>query len=198
MPNKSKILFIDVETSGYAQSNMLDRTGGGKYEMVSLGAIVADARTLKEVDHFYVEIVPSPNVCWSPSAERIHGLSREYLNSHGTTTELAFTSFVEFLLPHFDPSRAITLGGHNVATFDRHFLIRFFEHNEAEIQLSGHSVDSYTLGKVLLNANNSNELFEQVGIDRDTHNALEDTRASLKAARLLKQLYETALNSQLG
>ena len=198
MSNKTKILFVDVETTGYDQTNMMDRTGEGKYEMVSLGAIAANANSLKELGHFYTEIIPSETVQWSAAAERIHGLSRDYLNEHGVSSEVAFTQFVEFLCKHFDPSYAITLGGHNVATFDRHFIIRFFEHNDAEIRLSGHSVDSYTLGKVLLNANNSNELFEQVGIDRDTHNALEDARASLKAARLVKRLYETALNSQLA
>lgn len=198
MPNKSKILFVDVETSGYDLNNMMDRTGNGKFQMVSLGAIVANANSLKEVDEFYIEFHHMPQCEWAPGAERIHGLSQEHLAEHGVSYEDGFVAFVEFLVKHVDPSRAITLGGHNVATFDRHFMIRFFEHNDAAIQLSGHSVDSYTLGKVLLNANNSNELFEQVGVDRDTHNALEDARASLKAARLLKKLYENALNSQLA
>lgn len=197
MSNNSKILFVDVETSGYALNDLMDRTGNGKFQMVSLGAIVASANSLKELDEFYIEFKPLNTCEWSAGAERIHGLSRDYLSEHGVDYETGFISFVEFLVKHFDPSRAITLGGHNVATFDRHFLIRFFEYNEANIQLSGHSVDSYTLGKVLLNANNSNELFEQVGVDRDTHNALEDARASLKTARLVKRLYETALNSQL-
>jgi len=198
MANKTKMLFVDVETSGYDQSNMMDRTGNGKFQMTSIGAIVANVNTLKELDTFYIEFKYMEQCTWDSGAERIHGLSREHLEENGVSYEDGFVQFVEFLCKHFDPSYAITLGGHNVATFDRHFIIRFFEHNDAEIRLSGHSVDSYTLGKVLLNANNSNELFEQVGIDRDTHNALEDARASLKAARLVKRLYETALNSQLA
>lgn len=198
MSNKTKVLFIDVETSGYDQNNMMDRSGNGTFQMTSLGAVVASVNSLKELDSFYIEFKPVEGCAWSESAERIHGLSREHLNEHGATSEDAFTLFVEFLTKHFDPSRAITLGGHNVATFDRHFLIRFFEANDAAIQLSGHSVDSYTLGKVLLDANNSNELFEQVGVDRDTHNALEDARASLKAARLVRNLYKTAVNTQLA
>lgn len=198
MSNKTKILFVDVETSGYDQNNMMDRSGNGKFQMTSLGAAVANANSLKELDSFYIEFKYIEGCAWSESAERIHGLSKEHLEAAGVTYEDGFTQFVEFLIQHFDPSRAITLGGHNVATFDRHFIIRFFEHNDAAIQLSGHSVDSYTLGKVLLNANNSNELFEQVGVDRGTHNALEDARASLKAARLVKKLYETALNTQLA
>lgn len=198
MSNNTKVLFIDVETSGYDQSNMMDRSGNGKYQMVSLGAVVASATTLKELDHFYIEFQYMDKCVWSPSAERIHGLTQEYLAENGVDYESGFATFCEFLVKHFDPSRAITLGGHNVSTFDRHFMIRFFEHNDAAIQLSGHAVDSYTLGKVLLNCNNSNELFEQVGIDRDTHNALEDARASLKAARLVKKLYDTALNTQLA
>lgn len=197
MSNKTKVLFIDVETSGYDQNNMMDRSGNGTFQMTSLGAIVVSANTLKELDSFYIEFKYIDGCAWSESAERIHGLSKAHLQEHGVEYSDGFVQFTEFLVKHFDPSRAITLGGHNVSTFDRHFLIKFFEHNEAAIQLSGHSIDSYTLGKVLLNANNSNELFEHVGIERGTHNALEDARASLKAARLVKNLYETALNSQL-
>lgn len=198
MSNKTKVLFIDVETSGYDQNNMMDRSGNGTFQMTSLGAIVVNANTLKELDSFYIEFRYIEGCAWSESAERIHGLSKAYLEENGSTYEDGFVQFTEFLVKHFDSSRAITLGGHNVSTFDRHFLIKFFEHNDAAIQLSGHSIDSYTLGKVLLNANNSNELFEQVGIERGTHNALEDARASLKAARLVKKLYETALNTQLA
>jgi len=198
MSNKTKILFIDVETSGYDQNNMMDRSGNGLFQMTSLGAVVASINNLKELDTFYVEFKYIEGCAWSEGAERIHGLSKEYLEENGVTYEEGFVQFVQFLTKHFDPSRAITLGGHNVATFDRHFLIRFFEANDAAIQLSGHSVDSYTLGKVLLNANNSNELFEQIGVDRDTHNALEDARASLKAARVVKKLYENAINTQLA
>jgi inhibitor of KinA sporulation pathway (predicted exonuclease) len=198
MTNKTKILFVDVETSGYDQNNMMDRSGNGKFQMTSLGAIVVNATTLKELDSFYTEFKYIDGCAWSDSAERIHGLSKAHLDEHGVEYSEGFVQFTEFLVKHFDPSRAITLGGHNVSTFDRHFLIKFFEHNEAAIQLSGHCVDSYTLGKVLLDANNSNELFEQVGIDRDTHNALEDARASLKAVRLVRNLYKTALNTQLA
>ena len=198
MSNNTKILFVDVETSGYDLTNMLDRTGNGKFQMVSIGAIVASATTLKELDEFYIEFQYMDQCEWSAGAERIHGLTKEHLEQHGVSYEDGFAAFVEFLIKHFDPTRAITLGGHNVATFDRHFVIQLFMHNQAEIQLSGHSVDSYTLGKVLLNANNSNELFEMIGIPRDTHNALEDARASLKAARLVKKLYETAVNTQFG
>lgn len=176
----------------------MDRSGNGTFQMTSLGAIVVNANTLKELDSFYIEFKYIEGCAWSESAERIHGLSKAYLEENGSTYEDGFVQFTEFLVKHFDSSRAITLGGHNVSTFDRHFLIKFFDHNDAAIQLSGHSIDSYTLGKVLLNANNSNELFEQVGIERGTHNALEDARASLKAARLVKKLYETALNTQLA
>lgn len=198
MSNSSKILFIDVETSGYDLHNMLDRSGNGKFQMVSLGAIVASANTLKELDQFYIEFKYMPECVWAPEAERIHKLSKEYLEENGVDYQDGFVELTKFLIKHYDPSRSITLGGHNVSTFDRHFLIQLFNHNDAAIQLSGQCVDSYTLGKVLLNANNSNELFEQVGISRDAHNALEDARASLKAARLVKKLYETALNTQLS
>lgn len=186
----SNILFIDVETSGYSKTNFEDRSNKYQFQIVSIGAIVADAKTWKERDRFYVEIQWNGESDWDPSAEKVHGLSKDYLREHGESEEQGFLQICEFILRHFDPAKHITLGGHNVSTFDRHFLIQLFDKYQATIQFSGRAVDTYTLGQVLFGCENSQELFEMLGIARTEHNALEDTQLALKAVRLSSSLFK--------
>jgi len=156
--------------------------------MVSLGMIVVGA-DWRPREKFYTEIQWNGTSDWDPGAQRVHGLSKEHLEAEGVPEETAFLQICEFIATHFDISKPITLGGHNVSTFDRHFLLQLFNKYDAAIQLGGRAVDTYTLGKVLFGCENSNELFEMLGISRGDHNALEDAELALKAVRMSHQLF---------
>lgn len=183
------ILFLDFETSGYSKTNFEDRSNKYQYQIVSIGAVVVDSVKWQEIDHFYTEIQWNLTSKWDNSAQQVHGLSREHLEEHGVPEEEAFGEFCVFVSTYFDPAKAITLGGHNVATFDRHFLVQLFDKYNAQIKLGGRTVDTYTLGQVLFGTSDSTELFELLGISRGDHNALEDARMAAKVARLTNRLF---------
>ena len=189
----NKVLFFDVETSGYDKINFEDRSGCYKFQIVSVGICIVNPLTWKEIDSFYIEIKWNGYSEWDPGAEKVHKLSQEYLDEHGVDQDEAFVLLCEFIVKHFDANKQITLGGHNVSTFDRHFLIQLFNQYDAQIKLSGRAIDTYTLGKVLFGTDNSDELFEMVGVQRAGHNALEDTRLALKVVRLASTLFKQSV-----
>jgi hypothetical protein len=188
--SNSNTLFIDVETSGYSRLNMLDRSDGYKYQIVSIGAIVASSTTWKPIDTFYVEMQWNKTSAWDFGAQNVHHLTREHLEEHGVPEEDGLAMFCEFLLKHYDTSKAITLGGHNVATFDRHFLLNLFKKYDMTLELSGRGIDTHTIGKVLYGTKDSNELFELIGVERAEHNALEDAQLALKIIRQTHKLFK--------
>ena len=193
----SKVLFIDVETSGYSRNTGMDRSNGYKYQIVSLGGVVSDTKTLKEGNSFYIEIKPNGVSLWDSEAEAVHGLSREYLEENGVEEEEALAAFCEFLSENFDTNKALTLGGHNVDTFDRHFLLSWFDKYNMALKLSGHSIDSFSVGSILYNTKDSNELFEMFNVVRDKHNSLEDAQAALKAVRMIRTIFNKALDANV-
>ena len=183
-------LFIDVETSGYSRANMLDRSDGYKYQIVSIGAVVASSTTWKPIDTFYVELQWNKKSAWDFGAQGVHGLTREHLEENGLLEEEGLATFCEFLMKHYDTSKAITLGGHNVATFDRHFILNLFKKYDMTLELSGRCIDTHSIGKVLYGTKDSNELFELLGVERTEHNALEDAQLALKIIRQTRNMFK--------
>jgi DNA polymerase III epsilon subunit-like protein len=191
--NLSRILFVDFETSGYHKDNYEDRSNKYEYQIVSIGAIVVSSGSWKAIDKFYTEVQWNGESKWDPQAEHIHGLSKQHLAEHGVPEEEALVAFAEFVAKNIDTTKQLTLGGHNVSTFDRHFLVSWFDKYQIPLQLSGRAIDTYTLGKVLFNAENSNELFELVGTTRKSHNALEDVELALKVVRMVSKLFKESV-----
>jgi DNA polymerase III epsilon subunit-like protein len=187
------ILFLDVETSGYDFDNILDRSGGYRYQIVSIGLIVVSPTTWKVREELYVEIKYNGESFWDKKAEAVHGLTKDYLEENGLDEEEAFLVIAEFLTRHFDVNKPIILGGHNVSTFDRHFLVALFAKYDVKLSLSGRAIDTYSLGRVLFGTNDSTELFEMVGGERVTHNALEDAQLALKVVRMCNKLFNDAV-----
>jgi DNA polymerase III epsilon subunit-like protein len=175
----------------------MDRSNDYEYQIVSLGAVVTDSKNWAEGNTFYVEIHYNGTSAWSSEAQAVHGMSKDHLSEHGVSEEEALTTFCEFLGNNFDTNKALTLGGHNVDTFDRHFIAQWFNKYDMAIKLSGHSIDSHSVGSVLYNTKDSNELFEMFNVIRDKHNALEDARAALKAVRMIKKVFTKALDSNV-
>lgn len=190
--NSNSILFIDVETSGYDKYNLLDRSGDYKFQIVSIGLIVASTKSpnWKIRDTLYLEIQWNGTSSWDPVAEKVHGLSKADLDANGIPEEEAFDQICHFIMTHFDTNSTILLGGHNVGTFDRHFLLRLFDKYDCTINLSGRTIDTYSIGKVLYGCDNSTELFELMGNTRNAHNALEDAKLAYNIVRLSSQLAE--------
>ena len=184
----SNILFFDVETSGYSQQNFMDRSDGYNYQIVSIGMIAVDPSTWKPLAEQYTEIKWNGTSKWDKGAQRVHGLTPAYLEDNGVDEEDAFGLICHFLTQWFDVSKPIIIGGVNVSTFDRHFILSLFDKYESQLKLSGRSIDVAAIGTVLFGTTNSDELFEMFGVTRGVHNALEDAQAALTVARKTNRL----------
>lgn len=195
------VLAIDFETTGLAFGS-LDPTynpaTGEKFQGISVGLIVASAKTLKPIEELYVEIQYNEKYTWSDGAEKVHGLSREYLAENGMTRFEAAKQIAQFIEKYFGPIemiRSIVLAGHNVATFDRYFLIELLTEIGIDLKVGNRHLDSFSCGNVLWNAFDSNEVFEQLDVVREQHNSLEDARLSLLALRTMRLLYKEGMKA---
>jgi oligoribonuclease (3'-5' exoribonuclease) len=199
-----KVLALDCETSGINYNAFgIDVATG--YQSVSWGFVVADGSTLKPIDELYIEIKYDGVSKWDAGAEKIHGLSQEYLAANGMTNEEAVEEIVNFVVKHWNPDadtsseRNVRCLGQNVATFDIWFLIKLFEDAGAtelrnDIFRTGNRfIDTSSIGYVM-GCYNSDDLFDMVGVHRGDHNALEDAHASLTAVRTAKKMYNLLLS----
>lgn len=192
-------MACDAETTGLAFGKVdptINEDTGEKYQAISFGFIIANVHTLRPIDELYVEIQYDESYEWTEGAERVHGLSREYLAEHGMTRMEAGHKIADFIEKYFGPIdqiRKLCLLGHNVATFDRYFLIDLLQECGRVPQFGNRHIDTLSLGIVTLGAFSSDELFEVLGMTRDPskHNALEDTRHALKAARMIKKFIQS-------
>lgn len=198
-----KLLVMDCETTGL-NVNSIDPSAGDRegeyYQPVSFGLIVADAQKHSIIDTLYVEIKWDETSLWNESAEKIHGLSKEYLNENGIAAEEAVVEIAQFIDAHwpsnseYSMNRNVRCAGHNVATFDIWFMRRLYEMANASdlmFKTGNRFVDTSSIGYVA-GFYTSDALFEYLGTARQAHNALEDAYMSLKAIKYVnRQLRKT-------
>ena len=188
------ILAIDTETSGYNKENgnyAVSKDGTKEYQVVSAGISIASRKTLKPIENLYVEIKFNDRFQWDMGAEKVHGLSREYLEKNGIEESEAVVKIAELILKYWGPTKQINFCGCNVG-FDICFLQRMFERHGIELNISGRHIDVTTLGLVLYDTFNSDELFEAVGLPpREKHDSMEDCLYALKTAQISKKLFQT-------
>ena len=176
------LLCIDYETTG------LD-IREGKHQPISIGALVVKSDTLEVVDKIYLECQAElQRFEWDPGAERIHGLSPEHLDTQPTMKDAA-TALFAFLIKYFKAGDAITCIGHN-PHFDTTCLLLWMKEIEVKLRLSHRKIDTFSIGFALFAAENSNQLFELVGVKRDAHNALEDAEATVAALQFARKVGE--------
>ena len=188
-----KFLVIDCETSGlnFDHSNP-DITDG--YQSVSWGMIVSDMKTMKPIDELYLEIKWDGESKWHYKAERVHGLSKAYLEKNGLEEEEAAIKIAQFIASHFDVEDTIVCMGHNVARFDIPFLRKLLTKHGFPFSISHRSLDSSSLAAMTIGTFTSQEMFDELGIERgEVHNALEDCRATLTACRIIRKLFRSSL-----
>lgn len=190
-------LAFDCETTGLALGSLdpsFDEKTQTEYQAVSMGMVVVDMDTLKEIDHLYVEIKWNGVSKWEDQAQKVHGLTRQHLEKNGVSEEEAVVLMGNFLLQYFSPETDIRLIGHNVATFDRYFLARLFKKFNIPLRFGNRHIDTFGIGVVTFGAYNSDDLFEEVGITaRGKHNALDDARHALKVIQVINKLFNVCL-----
>ncbi len=186
-------LWLDFETSG------ADFDSGEtfkKYQGISFGAVIADSETLEEVDSLYCEMKFDPVYTWTEGAEKIHGLSREYLAEHGMDRDDALTLLLELITKYIGAGNKVCIGGHNVE-FDIRALNQLTEDVvEKGFTIPIHHVKLETSGAafIAIGKYRSDDVFTFFGgAERQAHNALDDARLALASARGIKQLVQAAL-----
>lgn len=195
-------LCMDWETSGATWCGDSSK----EYQGLSFGAIVFDAKTFQPVEKLYVEIKYNPKWKWSEEAEKIHGMTKEYLDEHGITQEEAAIKLAEFILKYWGPDSKVMFMGHN-AEFDRRFTNQLLNEIEIEfsveketkfsswIQLHHVVLDTSPIGFVTLGFFKSDLLFERIGFpERGDHNALTDAEQTLATCEAIRAIMEIGLN----
>lgn len=185
----NKILAFDVETSSICRTNRANPAEN--CQIVSIALIVADAITFEPIDKLYLEIKWNGESEWSPEAETIHGLSKEYLEMNGVDEEEAVLQIGTFILKYWPLNTRIHVLGHNVVGFDIPFLRQLFDKFDMELSLTNRNIDTFTLINVLLEEYNSEDGFKKIGLkERKQHNALEDIEFTLETVRRVKLLWK--------
>lgn len=184
-------LCFDFETSGsdWNKDSSIDFQG------ISLGMAIFETRTFDIVDELYLEIkFDATRYKWSADAEAIHGLTREHLDQFGITQEEAACEVVEFLLKYLGPNPNVMVCGHNIP-YDVKFMRQLLEPFELMFNIHHVMLDTAGAAFIAFTTYKSDDLFDLLcNGQRDTHNALEDVRMTLEAAKNMRALFEAALN----
>lgn len=180
-------LAIDWETSGYSYPNF-----ASKHQGISFGAAIFDLKTFDVVESIYQEIkFKADEYEWSPGAEKVHGLSRQHLDEHGSDQENAAISLAH-LVHKFIGSTDIILLGHRVY-FDRDFTNQLMATVNMEFQYHPTVIDTLSLGTIFLEVTKSDEVFSTLGLPaRGLHNSLEDILFTLESVRKMKNGFNLA------
>ena len=186
------MLCFDSETSGtdFSQNPHLN------YQAISWGLVIFDTLTFDIIDTIYVEVkFNNKKYKWSTDAEKIHGLTQEYLQENGVTEEKAAEEILNFLLKYFDLDQAISVLGHNV-WFDVKFLHGLLDQFGLMIKINQKYFDTSSVGTLMLGISRSDDLFSFLGLpERAAHNSLEDALMTVAAMQNLKILVNHSLNS---
>jgi DNA polymerase III epsilon subunit-like protein len=184
-------LCIDWETTGsnFGGDSTID------YQGIAFGAIIFDTETLEPVDTLYREIqFDATKYKWTTGAEKIHGLSQEYLAANGVTRQQALEDLLNMILKWIGTESKIMFCGHNV-DFDICFTQQLCK--DFGIDINVHHVKMETSGAafILIGKYKSDDVFEFfTGVKRDgAHNALDDAMITLETARNMRALITAAL-----
>lgn len=176
-------LAIDWETTGFTPE---EGQRASKHQGISFGAVIFDISSLTPIETLYREIQFDSKYEWTSGAERIHGLTREYLAKHGVTQQTAAVELGSLVMKYINTEPIITLG-HRVI-FDIEFTNQLMSTIDVKFDYDPIKIDTAALATVFLGVQSSNELFELCGLpERTEHNSLDDILYTLESARMLKQ-----------
>lgn len=190
-----KIFAVDCETTGI---NFKSTDLSQNYQAISWGIVASDTKDFKPIEELYVEIQYDKSTYkWDVGAERVHGLSRDYLKEYGKTEEDAVIEIAEFFLKHIGSvDEPITLLGHNVAVFDRLFLLKLLRRYDLPFKITHRCLDTFSLSMGTIQEEDSNSLFERMGYPvRESHNALDDAKMALKVYDDLFTVWNAVLDT---
>lgn len=180
------ILCLDTETTGSTFGTYEETFS--KYQVISVGAIVATSDTFEPVHELYFKVkFDDKKYQWSKDAENIHGITQEDLQENGLENEEAAATLAEFILTHFGTGKVMFLG-HN-PWFDIAGMEQLLKPHGVMPDLHHVVLDTSSLGFVTTGKYRSNDLFELfIGGRQEKHNALDDAKMTLTVARSIREI----------
>ena len=193
-----KLLAVDCETTGLffnEDDPSYDAESGKHHQAIAWGLIVADSSTLKPIEEMYLEVQWDGKSEWNERAQQIHGLSKEHLAKNGLVPNDAACEIANLIIKHWGPNGNIRLLGHNVLSFDKKFLQRTMRAIDIDLKFGSRHIDTNSVGFATFETYNSDDLFAEVGFDkRGDHNALDDARMALEVTRVVRTIFQNAIN----
>ncbi len=183
---------IDWETSGSAWGE--DSTVN--YQGVSFGVAIFRLDDFEVVDTLYQEIkFDATKYLWSPQAEKIHGLSQTHLAEHGVEPEVAAVELMSMFVKYFAPDEYVYILGHHV-DFDIAFTEQLLKPFDIMFKIGATRIDTSGTGLIMFGIHKSEDLFNFLGLPaRTTHNALEDVLLTVEAAKTMRMITSSVLES---
>lgn len=171
------ITCIDVETTGLSPKNDY---------IIQLSLVNVDANTFEEIEHFNSYIIPNGKYEISQAAEEVHGISREYLETHGKYLRDVVKEVFELI----EKSDAyLTYNGNS---FDFKFLVKDFGEIGYEFPLDRPCFDAYGMECKMTPRDLSTTYKKYTGEDfEDAHDSLNDVRATVKVFSKQLQLLDS-------
>lgn len=187
------VLAVDCETTGIAygvDDPSFDPATGKEYQAIDWGFVVADSQTLEPIEKLQFYIKWDGKSIWDPRAEKVHGLTKEFLEKNGIDEVTAVEKIANLVLKYWGPKKTIKTVGCHTGTFDNWFLKRLTRKQQIDFRYGNSHVDAWSLGFILLDVYNSEDLFNAVGLPPRgrQHTALDDAEKALEAMRKLKQI----------
>jgi len=166
----NKVLVVHCHTSGingkstYSENDFSIAEG---YQPVSIALIVADVETYEVIDEMYVEIKWNGVSKWDAGAEKIHGLSKEYLEEHGEIEEDALVDVMEFIMNNMDIKKPLYCMGNNITTLHLPFLRDLFKRYELSgIRFGIRNFDTFSLSMGTINKFDQDSVLSKLGIKK--------------------------------
>jgi DNA polymerase III epsilon subunit family exonuclease len=175
----SDYVVVDTETTGMSK----------KDEVVELAGLVV--KDFKIVDRFHSYIIPT--VPMTVGAQRIHGLTVEFLKKHGRDATEVYREFKEFL-------KGLPVVGHNVK-----FDIRMMKSHSSKCKIKidfTTGFDTLILSRKAMKR--SNHKLQNILLDYDlkqglkAHNAMDDVVGTLRYASILERSYRESCKIEVG
>jgi len=204
------VLALDSETTGLCFKNydndenpVYNPSTGERHQALSWGFLVVRVSDFTVIDELYLEVqwnersleqrLNDPS--FGKAAEGVHGLTLQHLEENGVSEEEAVLKIGELILKYWGPENAVKLLGHNVHLFDLAFLRDLFKRHGIPLKFGNRHYDTNSGAFMTFGTWNSDDLFEQIGFEaRGDHNALDDIKMTVEAARIMRVLFQKALD----
>lgn len=185
-------LCIDWETSGsdFDGDSTVDHQG------IAFGAAIFKLDTFEIVDKMkrYVKF-NAQKYKWTTQAEKIHGISRDFLNENGISQKEAAEDLANLVFAYFGPAPKVMVLGHNV-DFDIAFTKQLLVPYDVMFKIHHVKLDTSVCGLIAFGKFKSDELFEMVGLEkRGDHDPLQDVEYTIELAKSIRLLINSALES---